>query len=190
MATSRKAPKESAIRKERKRPPSVGIGSIAKYVAAIVVVVAIIGAAIFAGLLSIPSSQSNFTTFRNNFNSAPRVAITVAAYNSTILSGTIGCATAIIEEVVASKTEHRNSSTIDLNIINQSSCITTRGLGGTNSSNYTTTSLQDCLNISRTEPTIYINYSTANRTIISPEYMYVSGNMLFLRECGVASQIS
>ncbi len=180
---------KKASKAERKREPK-GPGK-GKYIAGIVLVVVIIVVAIFAsGLLTTMQPDNNFNAFRQNFNSAPRVDIFVAAYNGTVLSGTISCATAVIEQIVASRTNHRNATTIDLNIINQTSCIRSRGLGG-NSSNYTTTSLQNCLNSSSTEPTIYINYSTStNTTIIRPEYLYISGTDLFLRECGVASQIS
>lgn len=161
-----------------------------KYIAAIVIVVAIIGVAIFASsLFTARQPTSDFLVFQRNFNSAPRVNIFVAAYNGTVLSSTISCGTAIIEQIVGSKANHRNASTIDLNIINQTSCIRSTGLGGS-ASNYTTTTLQNCLNASGTEPSIYINYSTTNTTIIRPEYLYISGDALFLRECGVASQIS
>jgi len=119
--------------------------------------------------------------------SAPDFA---TAYNGTVESGTVGCATAIIEQIIANRTYHRNSSTIDFNIIaNQTSCIRTVGPGGKTSNTFVT-SLQYCLNTTSTEPTIYINYSATNITIIRPDYLYMSGDLLFLRECGVAEQIS
>ncbi len=164
-----------------------------KYAAAIVIIVVIIAAAIFASpyiLNGQSGSNASFNSFRNNFNSAPRVNIVVAAYNGTVLSGTISCATAIIENIVGSKSLHRNASTIDLSIINQTGCILSHGIGQLNGSNYTVTSLQDCLNLTGTEPALYINYSTKNTTIIRPDYMYVSGDGVFLRECGVASSLT
>ncbi len=181
--------------KEHQHKPSAGQpvkkSNLAKYGIAIIIVVAIIGAAIFAGLIS-GQSGSSFDTFKANFNAAPRVAILVTAYNGTVLSGTVGCATAIILQIASSAQNHRNTSTIDFDIINQSSCIETRGLSGTvPKPNYTTTSVQNCLNITQKEPTIYINYSAnQNSTIIKPRYLYIAGTSTFLRECGVASQIS
>ncbi|MDE1871052.1 MAG: hypothetical protein KGI06_02315 [Candidatus Micrarchaeota archaeon] len=179
-------PKAAAPRSQRKNPGA------AKYIVATILVVIIIIAAIFADSLfpKVATPSSSFTVFKNNFNSAPRVNIFVAAYNGTVLSSTVGCATAIIEQIVASRSNHRNASTIDLNIINQTSCIRTTGLGTKNVSNYTTTSLQNCLNTSSTEPSIYINYSATNTTIIRPEYLYMSGDSMFLSECGLASEIS
>jgi uncharacterized integral membrane protein len=171
------------------KPTQERHGGPAKYAIAIIIVVVIIGFAIFAGNYAMQNTNSSFNTFKANFDSAPRVAIFVTAYNGTVLSGTVGCATAIIEEIASSKTNHRNTSTIDFNIINQTSCIQSPGLTE-NNSNYRTTTLQNCLNITKTEPTIYINYSSTNSTVIKPDYLYVSGTGLFLSECGVASEIS
>jgi hypothetical protein len=167
-------------------------GTYAKYVFAIMLVVIVIGVAIFASslLMTHGTTNTSFDTFKKNYVAAPRVNIFVAAYNGTVLSSTVGCATAIIEQIVASKTNHRNATTIDLNIINETSCIRSNGLGGTGAANYTTTSLQNCLNTSGVEPSIYINFSLTNTTIIRPDYLYVSGNELFLRECGLASELS
>lgn len=134
----------------------------------------IILAAIFASFAMdyINGGNSSFSTFKSNFDSAKRVDITVTAYNGTVLSSTIGCATQLIEQMVASKSNHRNSTTIDLSIINQTSCIKKQGLG-MNTSNYTITSLQNCLNITSTEPTIYINYSSTNVTRIKSNELYI-----------------
>ena len=105
----------------RKKKRDGNAAAVVKYAAAIIIIVAIIAAAIFTApyILNGQSGQNApFNSFRNNFNSAPRVDIVVAAYNGTVLSGTIGCATAIIENIVGSKSMHRNASTIDLSIIN------------------------------------------------------------------------
>jgi hypothetical protein len=197
MPKAKEEPKEAAkvrpkVKEDKKeKKEEAQKGGAAKYVIAILIIVVIIGFALFAGVLLNPKSQNNssFNTFKENYDSAARVNIFVAGYNGTILSSTIGCATAIIEQTVASKTNHRNSSTIDLNIINQTSCIRSSGLGVIGA-NYITTSLQNCLNTSSTEPSIYINYSKQNTTIIRPDYLYVSGDALFLSECGLAPEIS
>lgn len=181
-------PKQKPATATRKKKTYEGA---AKYIVATVLVVIIIASAIFAtGLLSKHPSNASFDAFKSNFNSAPRVNIFVAAYNGTVLSSTVGCATAVIEQIVASQANHRDASTIDLNIINETSCIRTVGLGTSNVSNYTTTSLQNCLNTSDTEPSIFINYSLTNTTIIKPDALYVSGDSMFLSECGIASEIS
>lgn len=197
MATKEKA-KES-VKKETKKSAAAqstktttkksSRQGAAKYIAAIIIIVAIIGAAIFANYYFVGNhNNGDFTVFQSNFNSAPRVTIMVAGYNGTVLSSTIGCATSVIEQIVASKTNHRDPSTIDLSIINQTSCVLSTGLQG--KTNYTVTSLQNCINYTKTEPTIFINYSTTNSTIIHPDYLSITGDQLYLSECGVASEIS
>lgn len=136
------------------------------------------------------NTSGSFLTFKNNFNSAPRVAIFVTAYNGTALTSTVGCATSLVEQLVESPTNHRNSTSIDFLVLNQSSCVyTANGLGNI-ISNYTYTSVQNCINISKSEPSIFINYSSSNSSIIKPEAVYVSGDAKFLGECGVASELS
>ncbi len=156
--------------------------------AAALAFIAIVVASYFivSGLYSNSNPTGSFSTFRSNFYYAPRVAIYATAYNGTVMSGTVGCATAIIENIVASTQAHRNSSTIDFFIINQTKCTYVSGLG---KSNGTETTLAACLNMGGAEPTIYINYSLTNVTTIKPDYLYTSGDRLFLSECGVATEL-
>ena len=102
--------------------------------AAALAFIAIVVASYFivSGLYSNSNPTGSFSTFRSNFYYAPRVAIYATAYNGTVMSGTVGCATAIIENIVASTQAHRNSSTIDFFIINQTKCTYVSGLGKSN----------------------------------------------------------
>lgn len=189
-ASKDSAPKKAKDEGKPKERKQQGPGAT-KYLVGIIFVVLIIGIAIFANslLTTKPSPSGSFQLFKKNFDSASRVDIFVEDPNSTVYQSTFGCASAVIIQIIANQTNHRNSSTIDFNVINQTSCIRSSGLGGS-TSNYITTSLQNCLNTSRTEPALFINYSGTNSTIIGPEDMYVSGTLLFLRECGIASEIS
>ncbi|MDE1868419.1 MAG: hypothetical protein KGH60_00405 [Candidatus Micrarchaeota archaeon] len=156
----------------------------------IVVVVAVAAAGVALYLSNNGSPSGSFSVFKSSFQTAPRVAIFATAYNGTVLSGTVGCSTAIIESVVGSRTSHRNASTIDFYIINRTSCTFLKYGLGSKSSNYTTTALSNCTGTMAREPTVYINYSTgAPITTIQPKYLYISGNQTFLSECGVASQL-
>ena len=156
-------------------------------IAAAIAFVAIVAASYFAiSTLYHGTTSGGFSAFKANFYSAPRVAIYATAYNGTVLSGTVGCATAIIENIVANAQAHRNSSTIDFFIINQTACTYVAGLG---MSNGTETTVGSCLNMSGMEPTIYINYSLTNRTVVTPNYLYTSGDRLFLSECGIATEL-
>lgn len=160
-----------------------------KYAAVIgivVIIVVIAGAAVY-GLSS--TKGTGFSTFKSGFDSAPRVAIYATGYNGTALSATIGCATAVIESVVGSPTSHRNASTIDLFVINQTACAYENGIGST-ITNYTFNSISNCVGASRSEPSIFINYSSVNTTIVKPTALYIYGNSEFLALCGVASEIT
>jgi hypothetical protein len=140
------------------------------------------------GFFLAPGSSAGFSAFKRNFDSAPRVAIYAAAYNGTALSSTDRCASAIIESIISSSQQHRNASTIDLFIVNSTSCMYARGLGTGNGS---VSSVGACLNMSKGEPTIYINYSaTSTKSAVEPDYLYTSGNSTFLGECGIATEIS
>ena len=51
-------------------------------------------------------------------------------------------------------------------------------------------SIQNCLNFSAGNPSIFINYSSTNTTIIKPNTLYFMGNAEFLGECGIAYEIN
>jgi hypothetical protein len=161
---------------------------------AVVAIAVVIAAAIIA--IIYVSQPPSFSEFKSSFVSASQVAI-FAMYNGTHLgiggSSAASCATAVIEQL------HRAPSTINFFEVNQTSCtFATSGLGANSTSssnsvsaNYTTTTgIGRCINMSRGMPTLYINYSTENETVIGRGTLYVSGNLLFLRECGIAVQLT
>jgi len=136
-----------------------------------------------------PVSSSPFYSFASNFHSAPKVAIYIDAHNSTALVSTESCATDIIENIVASRQYHRNASSIEFFVLNQSECFTnSQNLGV--ASNYTQMPASECINMSNSMPSIFINYSTRNSTIITGEKLIIIGDAIFLRECGVAAALS
>jgi len=178
--------------KKKEAPKARSNRGVMKIAVAVVVIVIIAAAAfaIYTYYNSISGQHSaSFSTFESNFNSAQRVAIFATAYNGTVLSSTVGCATAVIVQIVSSQAHHRDPGTIDYYVINQTSCVYAAGGLGKPTSNYTTTSLQNCLNVTGTEPTIYINYTATNSTIIRPEYFYTSGNSAYLAQCGIANEL-
>jgi hypothetical protein len=161
---------------------------ITPYLVALIVfiAVAVVSYVIFNDLYS-AATPGGFASFKSSFNAAQRVAIYVADYNSTVFSNTGTCADKLITSMITYT--HRNSSTIDYFIVNGTSCTYVRGLGA-KASNGTIASIGDCKSLSGSEPTIYLNYSSKNETIIKPDYLYTSGDGLFLSECGIATEIS
>ncbi len=152
----------------------------------IIIVFALAGGLVY-GLNS--GRPASFSTFQGNFNSAPRVAILVTANNGTQLAATVGCATALIQQIVASRTSHRNASTIDYYVMNATSCVfSPTGIGGS-LQNYSYTTPKACVNVTTREPSIFINYTTTNETIINARSLVVEGDYRFLSQCAVASEI-
>ncbi|MGC8586651.1 MAG: hypothetical protein ACP5K5_03880 [Candidatus Micrarchaeia archaeon] len=136
-----------------------------------------------------PVSSTPFYSFLSNFHSAPKVAIYINAHNSTALVSTESCATDIIEDIVASRQYHRNASSIEFFVLNQSECFTnSQSLGVV--SNYTQMPASDCINMSDSMPSIFINYSATNSTIVTSKKLIINGDAIFLRECGVAAALS
>lgn len=185
----KKQQSKSSKKKENENKNSSNIN--ARFYIIIAVAIILIASIVIMFKMSPASAASDFATFKGNFLSSSRVAIFATAYNGTVLTSTVGCATKIIESVVGSKTAHRNASTIDFYVVNATSCTYAKnGLGATNGANYTTSSLSYCLNMSKNEPTIFLNYSSTNVTTIQPKFLYTSGNAMFLSECGVASELT
>jgi len=133
---------------------------------------------------------ANFTEFKDNFNSAPRVNIYVTAQNGTELSSTVGCATTLIERIVDTKQTHRSPSTISFYVMNSTSCVySSNSLSGT-IKNYTYASTEHCLNFSKGVQSIFLNYSQLNTTAVKPNSLYISGSAALFNNCGIATQLS
>lgn len=160
-----------------------------KPVILVLVLLIIIIAGIAYSFMYTPIIGGNINTFKNSFATAQRVAIYAMGYNGTALSSTSGCATFIIESIVSSRQNHRNASTIDYYVLNRTNCVYSSAPLGSISSNYIITSQQNCLNASTVEPSIFINYSQSNTTLIQGNRLYVSGNKLFLAQCGIAQSL-
>ena len=169
---------------ESGNPPNI------KYVAAvgiIVIVLAFAGAIVYGVGRSSP--QTPFSVFQKNFNTANEVNIYIVGNNGTAISSTSGCATAIIQTIEFNATHHRNPNTISFFALNQTGCVYLSGLGHA-AKNYTYASASACIQQSSSKPSIFINYSISNSTVIKPNAFYLSGDARYLVECGIASEIS
>jgi hypothetical protein len=117
------------------------------------------------------------------------VAIYVTYQNGTEFSYSSECAYQLIERLIDNQARHRNASTIDFMIVaNSTSCLSPNGALGT-ANGTKITPLSSCLALSNSEPSIFINYSSTNSTVIKSGKLYTSGDDLFLSECGVASEL-
>ena len=159
-----------------------GAGRMPYAIAAIVIVILAAG-----GYLVISNyASTSISTFLFNFNSAPRVAVSIIYDNASHLQEIISCSTSIIQAI----SHTRNASSIDFFIMNSSTCYySPTGLGHT-ISNISTKSAPSCLGVADSEPSIFLNYSVVNRTLITPYHLYVSGDSASMASCGVAVDLA
>jgi len=134
-------------------------------------------------------SQESFQAFQSSLYAAPRAAIYVTYLNGTSFSYSASCAYSLIESLISNRAHHRNASSIDFMIIaNSTSCLAPSGaLGASNGTRVIP--ISSCLAASRSEPSIFINYSSVNSTSIRSGNLYTSGDALFLSECGISSEL-
>jgi hypothetical protein len=152
--------------------------------AIIAAALAVIVFAVFYMLL-LPSLKVPFSTFKGNFVSAPRVAIVSVYANVSAFAAESNCANKIVYVVA----NHRNASTIDYYLINQTSCTyPVGGLGHTLSIATNTTA--NCLAMIGSEPALFLNTSAANSTLIQPYRLYVDGNTAYFDQCPIAVDLS
>jgi type II secretory pathway pseudopilin PulG len=156
-----------------------------------VILFVIVIVAVVAGALMYSQNQAggtSITVFENNFNSAARVAIVVYAKNNTGLGPPIDCAANLIEQLTGTKgAAHRDPTTINYYVLNSTSCSSyPEGFGGASSN----TTPATCLFQARQFPRIFINYSTTNSTIITPDALYESGDVRFMIQCGIAAELT
>ncbi len=148
-----------------------------------VIAIAIVVAIAFLLLNPRVTSQVPFQTFKQNFNSAPRVAIALTYTNDTNYANEVPCMTNLVE--IVGRT--RNASTIDLLILNSTSCTYSPGGLGVNAQ-IKTTNASTCLRIANSEPSLFLNSSISNSTLITANHMYVNANQEYLAKCSIAAE--
>ncbi len=170
-----------------KPKPAVGKkGSLMLYAAAAVVIIAIVAVAAYV-ISNNGSSYTgvSFSTFKANLDSANTIALVLMYSNDTQLSSEIPCSNYIIE-VLSNK---RSPSTMSFFEINQTSCVySPNGLGHT--VNPAKTNASACLNEAQSEPSIFLNYTGANASVITADHMYVSGNLQYYAKCPIAVDLT
>ncbi len=148
---------------------------------------AVVIAAFLAFFYLVLPSISNvpFTTFKGNFDSARRVAITVTYGSQSQYSAESQCFPTLVQSVALT----RNASTIDFFILNGTTCFfPSAGLG--RASNVTAGPPADCLAKARSEPGIFLNYSATNGTVVKAYALYVYGNAAYMAKCPIAVDMS
>ena len=184
-----KESKESKARKESKEEQG-NRRLVALLFFVIVIVFAIAGALVY-GLNA--SQGASLSAFENNFDAASNISIIVYANNNTNLAPPIDCAANLIEQLTSTHgAAHKDPTAINYYVMNQSICSYNPGglNGGLGNSAPNTTTPSKCLALSQGQLRIFINYSAINKTTITPMALYISGNIRFLAQCGVASELT
>jgi len=151
----------------------------------LMIAVPIILAFVVFFIVILPVLRVPFSTFKSNFQSAARIAI-IASYGNQTGSGvTLQCATRAVQVAAHS----RNATTIDFYVLNSSSC--TYPIGGLGHQvNLATNTIGNCLNMTKSETSLFLNYSADNRTIVTPYRLYVYGNAQYMSQCPIAVDLS
>lgn len=189
MPTTSKAKKSEKPKKlKEEQQPDSGRYLPAVIIIAVVAIAIVLGYLVSSHFTGGSPNQQGFSAFQSSFFAAPRVALYVSYLNGSTFSYADGCASALIESMIASKDHHRNMSTIDLMIIaNSTSCLSPKGsLGSSNGT--VVVPMASCLAVSTHEPSIFINYSSSNSTSVRAGNLYTQGDALFLSECGIAPE--
>lgn len=180
-----KTPKNAKAQSTEKKRTDDHKASIPYLYIAIAVVV-VVGAYLFLKGPMIGSSVP-FSTFKSTFQSAARVSIVASFSNQSQYENESPCFTSLIQVVART----RKASTIDFFIINQANATCTysnTGLGGTIS--LSTSNSTYCLGVARSEPSLFINYSTYNSTKITASSMYVYGNGRYMASCPIEVEMN
>ena len=162
----------------KQQKPSSGMRSVL----AIAIPLLILFALFF--FLILPSLSVPFSTFKKNFAGAERIAI-VATIPSSGSGATLQCAAQVVQVAAHS----RNATTIDYYVINQTACLASvGGLGHV----FTPVSdtIGNCINSTKGETSLFLNYSTANSTLVTPYKFYVYGDLGYMTRCPIAVDLS
>ncbi len=159
---------------------------------AVIAVIAAIVAAMAAYAIggAETGGHASFQQFLQRFYGAPNVAIYVDYTNATVLAYETTCVSSMIYQITSSKSHHRIPASIQFYELNATSCFAPAGpLGTSNGSITRSEPLANCTRKIGTVPTILMNYSEVNATRITSSYLYLSGNLAFIKACGIASEI-
>ncbi len=187
-ATAKAAGKEHAKEaqaksngKEEKQEKN-NTSKIFQYLAVVLIILVIVYLIyfVFANVVS-----TKFSTFSSNFNAAPRIAIAVTFSNMTQYVEEESCFTKMINTIAHT----RNASTIDFFLLNQTNCTySSTGLGKPVS--IAVVSASRCISVAKSEPSLFLNYSSQNSTVITPYHLYISGNGAYMASCPIDAELT
>jgi hypothetical protein len=161
------------------------------YIALAALAIVVVAFAIFLYIRQVNQTalNSSMSSFKTNFFAAKHVGIYVAYPNSTLFAGSEACATKIIEVIAENKTNHMAPSNISFYVLNSTACTYVNSLVNT-SGKAVNASASFCVNQSKTNPSIFINYSATNGTIVTPTKLVFQGDFTYLYQCPIAYELT
>lgn len=182
-----KASKSIASKKVEKNNKK-RFGKASKAIIVAILIVISISVLITAYTYNVKNTES-LSTFISNMRSAPHMNIYVSSINNTVYVNSTYCATSLIYQIMRSNYTHRDPSTINFFVVNESNESCTYTIGLRNASNFTTSTSLKCISFSKSIPSIFINYNKTNKTVVHNNALYIQGSTQYLLECGVSAQM-
>ena len=173
------ADRSEAKSKEKPKEEKKGIGTkrMIAIAALLIIIVAVIAFVVLSNsLLTVP-----FSTFKSNFNAAQHVAVIGTYGNQTQYAYVAQCSIQLIQTIV-------HSRNVSFFLINQTLCTYQKGSLGNISIESDTPS--DCLVNASSYPTVFLNYSETNSTVITLDKIYVYGDKAYMSQCPIAVDLS
>lgn len=147
--------------------------------AVIVAVFALFFILMNAAFVSVP-----FSTFKANFDSAPRVAVFVTYQNQTQYQLESHCSSWLVQSISSS----RNVS-MDFYLLNQTNCtFSSTGIGHL-LNGIVTKQASYCQALEGAEPSILLNYAPVNITLVRANQLTIYGNAAYMASCPIAVNI-
>jgi flagellar basal body-associated protein FliL len=177
------AEKKTESSAKKKAPaPNTGKQEIKRIILAAIIIIIIAAAALF--LLPMINAPVPFSTFKSNFQSALKIGVVGTLTQSSNQSQYVeSCAVKSVENIAYT----RKPSTIDFYLIAQNgTCTYQQGLG-TAAPNIANASY--CISLADNEPSVFLNYSSANHTSISASRLFAYGNAAYMSACPISVEL-
>ncbi len=188
QAAADRKPTARAVARERKEAKPAQVAATSRmrllFTVALAIVAVIAVFAVFLFALRGTAINVPFSTFKANFDAAPRVAVFVTYLNQTQYTLEFHCSSYLVQSIASS----RNVS-IDFYVMNGTSCtFSPTGVGHTINGTETKAASY-CTALEGNEPSILLNYAPLNLTLIRAYELTVYGNAAYMASCPIAVDI-
>ncbi len=189
LSNSVSMPRKASKKPARKAKANAEKQPLTPLLAALAIAIIAI-ASVFAYFYIANANASSINAFKSAYAASNSIAIYANATISNYSSSVFSCASALIEQAYAPSIY---ATQINYFVIANNSCLYKKYIKGSVESitgNYTTLSLQQCMAIGKSMPSVFIGYAAANKTFAEGNALYAYGNAAFLNNCGIAYMLT